>query len=75
MRGLYRELQNLHSRINSIIQSPALTAPATVKDDFAATDVDTNAKIATAINQLAVALNANTAAVTELLAVFNSVPN
>lgn len=86
MQGLMRELLWIHSRINSIIQAPVLTAPTPLPDakglnpalnppPFTAANVATAAEVAAALNLLSAAINANTLAVTGLLAVFNSVPN
>lgn len=66
-----RELDTLHKRINDLILIPALASPEVTKADYVAGDLGTPAAIATALNTVAAALNANTAAVVALLAKLN----
>jgi hypothetical protein len=66
-----RELSDVHKRWNEVASSPALEELEDTKDDYAAGDVGSAADIATALNTLAAALNANTAAVNQLLGKLN----
>lgn len=67
-----RETEALHRRLNELIITPAATAPAATKADYAAGDVGSAANIAAALNVIAAALNANTAATIALLAKLNA---
>jgi hypothetical protein len=53
--ALYKELQNLHKRINDLGINPNV---ADLKTNYAATDLGTAAAIATALNSTNTALNA-----------------